>query len=267
MKIMPEDFTLRKYRELCSALMDLGYVPIRVADYFERKFDQRLVIMRHDVDRMSFRALRMARAEKEMDVISTFYFRHRRSVFNVGLLQELNKMGFEIGYHYETLDKAKGNYGLAIRIFEKELSEFNKICPVRTICAHGNPLTKWDNKNLWRTYDFRSYGILGEASLSLDYGKVAYYSDTGRTWNVFRDKVKDFVPQHDVENLSDTDSLIRALKKKNIDICLTTHPERWNDELHAYIISAGFDFCANKLKYLIRLLRRTPNAMQDMRLG
>jgi hypothetical protein len=29
------------------------------------------------------------------------------------------------------------------------LKEFRKICDVKTICMHGNPLSKWTNKDVW----------------------------------------------------------------------------------------------------------------------
>ena len=39
-------------------------------------------------------------------------------------------------YICQILDKAKGDLEKAIKIFEKELNEFRKICDVKTICMH-----------------------------------------------------------------------------------------------------------------------------------
>jgi len=45
-------------------------------------------------------------------------------------------LGHEIGYHYEVLSKANGDYETAVELFEQELSEFRKITDVKTICMH-----------------------------------------------------------------------------------------------------------------------------------
>ena len=37
----------------------------------------------------------------------------------------------EVGYHYEVLSKARGDYEKAIELFENELIEFRKICDVK----------------------------------------------------------------------------------------------------------------------------------------
>jgi hypothetical protein len=59
------------------------------------------------------------------------------------------------------LDKAKGNYGKAIEKFGEELKECRKICDVKTICMHGNPLSRWTNKDVWAKYDFNDFDIIG----------------------------------------------------------------------------------------------------------
>ena len=48
----------------------------------------------------------------------------------------------EVGYHYEVLSKAKGDYEKAVELFEQELKEFRKIVDVKTICMHGSLLSR-----------------------------------------------------------------------------------------------------------------------------
>ena len=43
---------------------------------------------------------------------------------------------------------------------------------------HGSPLSKWNDLDLWDNYDFKKYGILGEAFMSIDYDNVDYFTDT-----------------------------------------------------------------------------------------
>ena len=38
----------------------------------------------------------------------------------------MHDLGHEVGYHYEVLSKAKGDYEKAIQMFEQELNEFRK---------------------------------------------------------------------------------------------------------------------------------------------
>ena len=55
------------------------------------------------------------------------------------------------------MDKAKGNLEEAMKIFEAELKAFRKVCDVKTICMHGNPLSRWTNKDVWDKYDFNDF--------------------------------------------------------------------------------------------------------------
>ena len=168
---MTLDFTLEKYRELCKAIVK-NYEPLTVVSYLEDKPSGKTVIMRHDVDRKPENALKMAELESELGIKSTYYFRIKDGVFVPGIVKEIAEIGHEIGYHYEVLDKAKGDYNKAIKIFKEELKTFREICDVKTICMHGNPLSKWVNKDLWKRYDFKEFGIIGEPYLSIDYKKV-----------------------------------------------------------------------------------------------
>ena len=38
-----------------------------------------------------------------------------KEVFKAGIIQAIEKMGHEVGYHYEVLDKAKGNKLLLLK--------------------------------------------------------------------------------------------------------------------------------------------------------
>ena len=70
------DFTMWKYKELCLALLDSGYTPLTVYSYLRGKEkDNKLVVLRHDADRKSGNALRMAELEHELGIQSTYYFR------------------------------------------------------------------------------------------------------------------------------------------------------------------------------------------------
>ncbi len=69
---------------------------------------------------------------------------------------------------------------MAIEDFELNLERFRKIYPVKTICMHGSPLSKYDNKEIWEKYDYRDYGIIAEPYFDIDFDEVFYITDTGR---------------------------------------------------------------------------------------
>ena len=234
---MNRDFTLAKYEELCSAIVQSGYAVMSVKDYLSLSLSlqprEKIVILRHDVDRKPEKALKMAEIERELGIFGTYYFRSTKEVFKAKIMQEIEKMGHEVGYHYEVLDKAKGNYEKAIEIFEAELKEFRKICDVKTICMHGNPLSKWTNKDVWDKYDFNDFDIIGEPYLSIDFDRVAYFTDTGRSWGAERYRVKDNVDSNlnkKNKEVKHTDDIIKMIKKEEINqILILTHPQRWSD--------------------------------------
>ena len=57
------------------------------------------------------------------------------------------------------------------------------LSPVKTICMHGSPLSKWDNRDLWKRYNYRDYGIIAEPYFDVDFDEVFYITDTGRRWD------------------------------------------------------------------------------------
>ncbi|CEG13790.1 Polysaccharide deacetylase (fragment) [groundwater metagenome] len=184
------DFTIEKYGKLCSAIKG-NYETLTFNEYLNSMNSKsKFIILRHDVDRMPENALKTAEVEHEFNLKSTYYFRTNKSVFRKEIIEEIASLGHEIGYHYECMDKAGGDPEEAIIIFEDELKKFREIYDVKTICMHGNPLTKHDNRDLWNKYDYRKFGIIGEAYLSMK-EDVAYFSDTGRTWGK-EYKIKDF---------------------------------------------------------------------------
>ena len=233
------DFTFVKYKELCETIVESKYATLTFTHYFSLKnIPEKFIILRHDVDRRPENALEMAKIENNSGITSTYYFRRKEEVFKPEIIKEIANMGHEIGYHYEVLDKAKGDLEKAIKIFEEELNEFRKICDVKTICMHGNPLSKWVNKDIWKKYDFRDFGIIGEPYLSIDYTRVLYLTDTGRKWNS-RFSVKDVVGANvnqAIKKVKSTDDVIRLINEGDIEqMCILAHPERWSDSFGAWL--------------------------------
>ncbi|MDY0385773.1 MAG: hypothetical protein RBT65_01305 [Methanolobus sp.] len=228
------DFTLSKYRELLEAIRSTKYGTTAVHDYIVSPMD-RCIILRHDVDRAVDRNLAMARLEAEFGIRSTYYFRHVKDVFIPAAIQEVAELGHEVGFHYEVMDKAKGDVQKALEIFKTELHELRQYADVTTACMHGNPLASWSNRDMWKDNDFRDFGLIGEPYFSIDYSKVLYLTDTGRTWADRNIRVKDVLETPDdclnvtyCKGIRTTDDVIDLVKAEEVDqICILAHPNRW----------------------------------------
>jgi hypothetical protein len=81
----------------------------------------------------------------------------------------------------------------AYQLFVTNLRKLRRITPVSTICMHGSPLSPFNNLDMWKTYDYRKLGILGEPYLDTDFSRVFYLTDTGRRWDGAGMNVRDKV--------------------------------------------------------------------------
>jgi hypothetical protein len=68
---------------------------------------------------------------------------------------------------------------------------------------HGSPLSKWDNRDLWKRYDYRDFGIIAEPYFDLDFDEVFYLTDTGRRWDGDRVSVRDKICSEKIRRLED----------------------------------------------------------------
>ena len=94
----------------------------------------------------------------------------------------------------ETLEKELA--GIAIESFSENLEMLRKIVTVKTICMHGSPMSRWDSRLLWKYYDYRDFGIIGEPYFDIDFDQVLYLTDTGRCWNGESVSIRDKASGH-----------------------------------------------------------------------
>ena len=123
---------------------------------------------------------------------------------------------------------------------------------------HGSPLAKWDNRDLWKNYNYRDFGIIAEPYFDMNFGEVLYITDTGRRWNGDKVSVRDKVKRTGgklVESpsrcsfqgnstgqesrkgkvgnlrLRYTEDIIEAVERGMLPdkIMLNIHPQRWDD--------------------------------------
>jgi hypothetical protein len=231
------DFTINKYRELVSALKDAGYEFVTYAEYAEGRRADKLVVMRHDVDRQVERARRLAEVESEMMVRASYYFREKFIDDDSDEIRYIESLGQEVGYHYEDLVTEKGDVDKAYARFVRNVGELRQVVDVRTITMHGSPMSRFDSKDMWRVYDYKKLGLIGEPQIDVDWSEMFYLTDTGRSWNGVsrRDKVAERALAWKAKGwgYEKTDDVIKALKEGRFPNCvmMTTHPQRWADNM------------------------------------
>jgi len=226
------DFTLTKYSELLHAFLRNGYVFRRCCEY---PFEGKGVCLRHDVDKLPENALEMAKLEYGLGIRATYYFRMLPVSWNTEIARRMVGMGHEVGYHYETLTTCKGDVDAAYEEFRKNLAMMRTVVPVETICMHGSPRSKFDNRDIWKKYDYRDLDISYEPYLDTDWSDTFYLTDTGRCWNGWRMSVRDKIPywqdRWEEQGLvfAHSDDIIRGMGRIPDRVMVTTHPQRWTD--------------------------------------
>ncbi len=195
----------------------------------------------------------MAQVENKFCVKGTYYFRGIRSAYKEHIIRQIANLGHEIGYHYEEMDLVNGDTQKAIDLFEDNLGRLRNIYPVKTICMHGSPLSKYDNRDLWKKYDYRDYGIIGEPYFDIDFNEVLYLTDTGRRWNTSRGNIGDKVKSKYKYNLKSTYDIMAALEKNELPdkIMLNVHPHRCFDNYFLWTKELVFQKTKNIIKSFI----------------
>lgn len=307
------DFTKKLYITFLKTLIEKQYSFHAVTDPLIEK--EKSILLRHDVDSLPLNSLEFARIQSSFGIRATYYFRCVPESWDELVIEEVFRLGHEIGYHYEdislvankqtlgdkrTIRKMFGRLALklngsteiekkladaAIESFSANLEKFRKIVPIRTICMHGSPLSMWDNRLLWKYYDYRNFGIDFEPYFDVNMENVLYLTDTGRKWNgqkvSLRDKFKERYI-HDSDNHSiewkvkAVEGSLTNMSQKSINfqrkyefhstndiiqaaiidilpekIMMTFHPQRWTDKSVPWVKELIWQNLKNSVKYLL----------------
>jgi hypothetical protein len=242
-----KDFTLRTYKKLLDSFQQMRFTFITFEEYVKHAipYPGKWLILRHDVDARPENSLAFARVQAERGIRGTYYFRMVPQSFKEEIILEIASLGHEVGYHYETMDSCKGRVDDAYDEFCKHLEHFNKLVPVKTISMHGSPMSPYDNREIWKKYDYRSLSIQGEPYFDLDFNKVFYITDTGRCWDGHRFNVRDkATTDNPVTNQTflslhfhSTEDIIKAVDTGMFpdNAMLNFHPQRWNDNRQLWL--------------------------------
>lgn len=257
------DFTTTIYHKLLDKLISQGYTFQPFSDFLQSPASK-VIVLRHDVDTRKEHSLRFAELEHSKGLHGSYYFRIVPQSFDEGIIKSISALGHEVGYHYETMDTVNEELRIRNEEFKKDqlidaayaefcknLEMFRKIIPIKTICMHGSPRSKFDNRDIWKKYDYRNLGILGEPYFDIDFNNVAYFTDTGRRWNGEKVSIRDKVKSPFNFNFRSTKDIIHAADHLPDKIMFTFHPQRWTDRPVLWIKELIWQGVKNKVKGMI----------------
>jgi hypothetical protein len=254
------DFTLKTYAELLAALISKNYGFITFRNFMEGVSSQTsFVILRHDVDLLPDNALQMAILENQFGLRGTYYFRIIPESFNLPVMQKIADLGHEIGYHYEDMDLAHKRYKeseevlieKAYESFCHNLKIFQKHFDIKTVCMHGSPRARYDNKVIWSKYDYKQLGLIGEPYFDINFNECAYFTDTGRRWNASQMSIRDKVNSAYRFNFKTTYHIIENSALLPPGIMFNIHPQRWHNRLLPWAKELIVQNVKNIIKYYI----------------
>lgn len=291
------DFTKRTYKNLLRSLQNVGFFFITFEEYLRSQQPEKFIILRHDVDLLPQNSLRFAQIQAEMGIKGSYYFRAVPESWDEKIIKEIASLGHEIGYHYENMDIAYGKLKVESRKFKvdhlntvesghpsgqgqshwsteydhlldlayedfcKNLEKLRQLVPVSTICMHGSPRSKFDNKAIWDKYDYKALGLKGEPYYDMDFDKVFYLTDTGRRWDGWKVSVRDKVIQQELWNkqgltFHSTQDIIDMIDggrapsgvEAPSKIMFTFHPQRWHKSIRLWILELFLQSTKNQIK-------------------
>lgn len=255
---MSRDFTIDVYKALLDAFIAEGYTFQTYQDFILDPAEK-VVILRHDVDDRKLHSLKFAQIQKQLGIKGTFYFRVVAESFDAAMMRDIEAMGHEVGLHYEEMDIAKGDREKAYVLFLNHLKMFRSIVEVKTICMHGSPKSKYDNKDIWKDHDYRELDIIGEPYFDLNVDDVFYITDTGMMWDGHQYSIRDKM-RNGWEGLSfhSTQEVIQAIQNGNFPkkCMMNFHPQRWHESSWKWVLEKMKQSAKNIVKRMLLYYRR-----------
>jgi hypothetical protein len=234
---VPCSFTLAHYEDICSMIGDCGYRAAFFDEVAGLAEEERVVLLRHDLDQSLEQALRVARIEHDHGLRSTFFVWLTSPFYNVldptqsAIVRELAALGHQVGLHFDETAYALepcDELSAPVRREVELLSDFLGL-DVRVVSFHR------PSERVLRD-DVRLPGLSNtyEARFVREF---KYISDSRRTWR---------------EGCACTKLASRLHPKLH----LLTHPFWWTERESASVDDRGRAFLGEKLAYLDARLRR-----------
>lgn len=260
-------FIYSQWELFCKELDKRGIRSVTAASLLESRTYEPFLVLKHDVETNSRKALELAKIENKYAQKGSYYVQGYllNDQKNISILKEIQSLGHEVSYHHDVMDSNKGNIFSAKKEFEKYLSLFNKNgFQIKTVCQHGNPIVErvgyTSNRDFFRDAniseffdDISELMVNFRSRINVDY---SYISDAGYGWKIIYDS-----ENNDILDTSDKDISLFDLTnvanyvEENQNIIISTHPHRW----HSSRIKAKIkDVIFKVIKTIARVLIKVP---------
>jgi len=221
-------FLYKDYENFCKKLANNKCLSQTAKEILIKK-PGKFLILKHDVETDPKKALEIAKIENKYFHKASYYVHYEIFIKNLNLFKEIQNLGHEVSYHYDVLDKNKGDFIKAKEEFDYHIKEFGKNgFEINTVCQHGNPLVKRIGYNSNRDF-FRIFKDKYEikdivVNFKEKIGDFIYISDVGYQWQIIPSpESADIKEEKNI--LIDYDKII-SLAKTN-SLIVSSHPHRY----------------------------------------
>ena len=221
-------FLFKDYEDFCKKLAKnncFSLSAMEVLDTLPEKF----LILKHDIETNPKKALEIAKIENNFNHKASFYVHFEILMNNIDVFKEIQNLGHEVSYHYDVLDRNKGNFQKAKEEFDKHIGILEKNgFNIKTVCQHGNPLIKREgyksNRDFFRKFG-KEYSIKDiVVNFKEKVGNFIYISDVGYQWQI--------IPNPESADLKEEKTIFTNYDEmvelaKNNSLIISSHPHRY----------------------------------------
>lgn len=116
---------------------------------------------------------------------------------------------------------------------------------------HGSSSSAYDNREFWKKYNLKDFGLIGEPYLTTDFNKIFYFTDTGYAWDGSKYSVRDVVENKFGVKYHSSKQIIDDVIKGNFpQQSLMLAHTLWSDNIFQWILLHLREFFRNNLKYM-----------------
>src|SRR3989344_179565 len=209
-------FSLEHYKECLNSAIKKGYLFLTMEEWVRQKEalkEQKVIVLRHDIDHNLRLALNLARIEQSFGIRATYFIRlhakgyHPFSLEDYKVLKEVISMGHELGLHHDC-DFATLVSEDPKEFLKRDKTVFEKMVnsPVVGISSHE------PNKSAFviKDSEISEFGFLYQAYSDIFLKKMKYISDSSSRWR--------------------EGCMHEWIEKEEPRLCILTHPIWWSEK-------------------------------------
>ncbi len=220
-----------EYEKVLQHAIKEGYFLCSLNDWYVKYkgSEEKVLILRHDVDYDSDGAYRFFKLEKRLGATSSFFFRWK--TMNAAIMEEMHQNNFEVSLHFETLATYAKKHHLFKKsdindkiietcqlILSNEIKRFEQTYfKINSICSHG------DKRN--RVLDMPNHVLVDQEFKAKH--KILFETYDANILSAFDAYISDSSIYSSFE-WKYAGSPCKMIDNKKQTICLLTHPIHWN---------------------------------------